>query len=102
MSHFARSSRGLFDTLDNSPMYAKLCSGKLLPVARPWCPYDLLSQYVVLVAPAFCVIDMTLEACLVVSEVMSEHHDHLQESRPVLLRDIRGSVGILGDKGCKN
>ena len=63
-----------------------------------WPAHNPLSQDVVLVAPAFCVIEMTLEGSLVESKVITKHYGHLQYSRSPLLRDIDNSSRTLGDK----
>lgn len=75
-------------------------SDEPFPLARLRCPYNLLSQYVFSVAPAFCVIDKTLEGSLIESELVATQNGHLQNSRSPLLGDIGGSVDILGDRVC--
>ena len=59
---------------------------ELVPLA---CSHNLPSLYVISVAPAFGVIDMTLESSLVESDVpIAEHHSRLQNPGSFYLRDI--------------
>ena len=59
---------------------------------------NLLSQDVVSVAPAFCVIETTLEGSLVESKILTKHYGHLQHPRSPLLGDIDDSFRTLEDR----
>ena len=68
---------------------------EFVPLSRP---YYLLSQYVISIAPAFCVINMALEGSFVKTEVFTtKHHGRLQNPRSLLLRDIRNTICTIED-----
>lgn len=75
-----------------------LAEDEFVPLA---CSHNFASEYVIFVAPAFRVIDMTLQGFLIQSGVfIAEHHGRLQNPGSLLLRGMAGTIGILGDKVC--
>ena len=73
-----------------------LAEDEFVPLA---CSHNFASEYMIFVAPAFRVIDMTLEDFLVQSGVLiAEHHARLQNPGSLLLRGMAGMISILGDE----